>query len=124
MSEHETAYTFMTGRDFVRMMGHIRGVPDLDAATERAIALVDLTDAADRPMGTYSRGMRQRMRLAATLVHDPDVLILDEPLNGADHGSDFISKTCYVNWQRTVARLSSHPISSKRWSRLPKLSYS
>ena len=84
MSEHETVYGFLKGRDFVRMMARLRGVKDLDAAVEKAIDFVDLADAADRPMGTYSRGMRQRMRLAATLVHDPEVLILDEPLNGAD----------------------------------------
>jgi ABC-2 type transport system ATP-binding protein len=84
MSEHETVYSFMRGRDFVRMMGRLRGVSDLDAAVDRAIELVDLVKAADLRMGTYSRGMRQRMRLAGTLVHDPDVLILDEPLNGAD----------------------------------------
>ncbi len=84
MSEHETVYGFMTGRAFVRMMGKLRGVARLDEAVDRAIDLVDLVDAQHRQMGTYSRGMRQRMRLAATLVHDPEVLILDEPLNGAD----------------------------------------
>lgn len=84
MSEHETVYGFMTGRDFVRAMGRMRGVTDLEGAVDRAIAQVDLADAQHRPMDTYSRGMRQRMRLAATLVHDPDVLVLDEPLNGAD----------------------------------------
>lgn len=84
MSEHETVYQFMKGRDFVKMMARLRGVADLDAAVEKAIGLVDLADAAHRPMGTYSRGMRQRMRLAATLVHEPEILILDEPLNGAD----------------------------------------
>jgi ABC-2 type transport system ATP-binding protein len=84
MSEHETVYASMKGRDFVRMMGQLRGVRDLDAATDEAIALVDMADAQDRPMDTYSRGMRQRMRLAGTLVHEPEVLILDEPLNGAD----------------------------------------
>lgn len=83
MSEHETVYGFMKGREFVRMMGRLRGVHD-DAAVTRAIELVDMTAAQDRPMDSYSRGMRQRMRLAATLVHDPDVLVLDEPLNGAD----------------------------------------
>jgi ABC-2 type transport system ATP-binding protein len=83
MSEHETVYGFMKGRDFVRMMGRLRGVTD-EAAVDKAIDFVDLADASHRPMGTYSRGMRQRMRLAGTLVHDPEILILDEPLNGAD----------------------------------------
>src|SRR5687767_1051869 len=84
MSEHETVYGFMKGREFVKMMGRLRGVSRLEEAVDRAIALVDLADAQHRPMDTYSRGMRQRMRLAATLVHDPEILILDEPLNGAD----------------------------------------
>ncbi|MGE0556150.1 MAG: ABC transporter ATP-binding protein [Gemmatimonadales bacterium] len=84
MSEHETVYGFMKGREFVRMMGELRGVPSLEAAVDRAIELVDLADAQHRPMSTYSRGMRQRIRLAGTLVHDPELLILDEPLNGAD----------------------------------------
>ena len=84
MSEHETVYGFMKGREFVKMMGRLRGVERLDDAVDRAIALVDLAEAQHRPMATYSRGMRQRIRLAATLVHDPELLILDEPLNGAD----------------------------------------
>jgi ABC-2 type transport system ATP-binding protein len=74
----------MKGREFVRMMGRLRDVEDLDNAVDRVIGLVDLAHAQNRPMGQYSRGMRQRMRLAATLVHDPEILILDEPLNGAD----------------------------------------
>jgi ABC-2 type transport system ATP-binding protein len=84
MSEHESVYGFLKGREFVELMGRLRGVQQLERAVDRAIALVDLADAQHRPMGTYSRGMRQRMRLAATLVHDPEILILDEPLNGAD----------------------------------------
>jgi ABC-2 type transport system ATP-binding protein len=84
MSEHGTVYGFMKGREFVTMMARLRGVENLEAAVDRAIDLVDLADAQHRSMETYSRGMRQRMRLAATLVHEPDVLVLDEPLNGAD----------------------------------------
>jgi ABC-2 type transport system ATP-binding protein len=100
MSEHETVYSFMTGRQFVRMMAKLRGVPDVGAATDRAIGLVELRDAADLALGTYSRGMRQRMRLAATLVHDPEVLILDEPLNGADPRQR-------VHFQELLRRLAS-----------------
>ncbi|HYD54848.1 MAG TPA: ABC transporter ATP-binding protein [Gemmatimonadaceae bacterium] len=84
MSEHETVYGFMTGREFVRMMAKLRGVDRLEEAVDRAIERVDLADAQHRRMDGYSRGMRQRMRLAATIVHEPEVLILDEPLNGAD----------------------------------------
>jgi len=110
MSEHETVYQFMKGRDFVKMMGSLRGVRNLDVAADRAINLVDLASAAMRPMGTYSRGMRQRMRLAATLVHDPEILILDEPLNGADprqrvHFQKLLRQ--FADQGRTVV-LSSH----------------
>ncbi len=100
MAEHETVYEFMKGREFVRMMGRLRGVLRLDEAVDRAIELVDLADAQFRPLGTYSRGMRQRMRLAATLVHDPDVLVLDEPLNGADPRQR-------VHFQRLLERLAA-----------------
>ncbi|PZC46155.1 MAG: ABC-2 type transport system ATP-binding protein [Chloroflexi bacterium] len=83
-SEHEAVYSFLTGRQFVELSADLHGVPDKADAIQRAIQSVNLLEAQHRPMGTYSRGMRQRMRLAASLVHDPDVLILDEPLNGTD----------------------------------------
>jgi ABC-2 type transport system ATP-binding protein len=84
MSEHETVYGFMKGREFVRAMASMRNVPDIEHAVDRAIEMVGLVEAQHRAMDTYSRGMRQRMRLAGMLVHDPELLILDEPLNGAD----------------------------------------
>ena len=83
MLEHDALYPFMTGRSFVQLAAKLQGVKD-DEAVERAISTVNLLDAQDRPTGTYSRGMRQRIRLAATIVHDPEVLVLDEPLNGTD----------------------------------------
>ncbi|MCZ6789436.1 MAG: ABC transporter ATP-binding protein [Chloroflexi bacterium] len=84
MSEHEAVYGFYTGRQFVEFAGRSYGLKPLAPAVDRAIDNVGLTAVQDRLLGTYSRGMRQRMRLAATLVHDPEVLILDEPLNGTD----------------------------------------
>ena len=84
MSEHEAVYGFYTGREFVELAGRLQRLDPLGPAVDNAIAAVGLEDAQNRALGTYSRGMRQRMRLAATLVHDPKVLILDEPLNGTD----------------------------------------
>ena len=84
MSENEAVYGFYTGREFVEFAARLHGLSPLAPAVDRAIEAVDLMDAQHRPLGDYSRGMRQRMRLAATLVHDPEVLLLDEPLNGTD----------------------------------------
>ena len=84
MVEHEGSYDFLSGRRFVELAARLRKVDDSAAAATRSIERVNLGDAADRPIRTYSRGMRQRIRLAATLVHEPELLILDEPLNGAD----------------------------------------
>ena len=84
MSEHEAVYPFYTGRQFVELAAELHELDDVGPAVDRAIEYVGLTDVQDRALGTYSRGMRQRMRLAASLVHGPEVLILDEPLNGTD----------------------------------------
>ena len=84
MSEHDAMYDFYTGREFVRFSAQLQGLSQVDDAVNRAIDAVNLVDVQDRSVGTYSRGMRQRIRLAATLVHDPEILILDEPLNGTD----------------------------------------
>jgi ABC-2 type transport system ATP-binding protein len=82
--EREAVYAFLTARQFVAANARLQGVADVDAATARAIAAVELEDAQDRVIGTYSKGMRQRAKVAASLVHDPQVLLLDEPFNGMD----------------------------------------
>jgi ABC-2 type transport system ATP-binding protein len=84
MPEHESVYDFLTGRGFVELAARLQKVEDLDGAVRRAIETVDLVEHQNRRLGGYSRGMRQRMRLAATLVHDPPLLVLDEPLSGTD----------------------------------------
>ena len=82
--EREAVHPYLTGVEFVRLNARLQGVAEPDAAAARAIATVDLTDAGSRPIGTYSKGMRQRAKLAGALVHDPTVLLLDEPFNGMD----------------------------------------
>jgi ABC-2 type transport system ATP-binding protein len=82
--EREAVPGYLTGHGFVRLNAELQGVPDASAATDRAIATVDLTESAHRQLRTYSKGMRQRAKLAAALVHDPRILLLDEPFNGMD----------------------------------------
>jgi ABC-2 type transport system ATP-binding protein len=82
--EREAVYPFLTGRDYVKFNARLQGMPNPDAAARAAIARVGLDDAMDRQIGGYSKGMRQRIKVAGALVHDPQVLLLDEPFNGMD----------------------------------------
>jgi ABC-2 type transport system ATP-binding protein len=82
--EREAVPGYVTGREFVRLNAELQGIDLAPAATDRAIATVDMVDAADRQIRTYSKGMRQRIKLAAALVHEPRILLLDEPFNGMD----------------------------------------
>jgi ABC-2 type transport system ATP-binding protein len=82
--EREALFDYLTGRQFVVANAELHGLVDPGAAAEASIALVEMTDAQDRTISTYSKGMRQRIKMASSLVHDPAVLLLDEPFNGMD----------------------------------------
>ncbi|WIN00698.1 ABC transporter ATP-binding protein [Actinoplanes oblitus] len=84
VTEREAVHAFLTAEQFVLACARMQKLRDPAGATRRALELVEMTDAANRRIGTFSKGMRQRTRVAAALVHEPRVLLLDEPFNGMD----------------------------------------
>ena len=86
LPERAETYIFLTGRELLHMAGRLFGMGgvELRRRADELLQQVDLLDAADRRIGTYSRGMLQRIGLAQALVNDPDLVILDEPTGGLD----------------------------------------
>jgi ABC-2 type transport system ATP-binding protein len=82
--ERESVYPFLTGFEFVGLSARLHGLDDPDAAATRALEEVELLDVGSRASGGYSKGMKQRLKIAAAIVHRPSILLLDEPFNGAD----------------------------------------
>jgi ABC-2 type transport system ATP-binding protein len=84
--EQDAFYDRMTGSEWVTALVRLNGVTETEAASlaARAIEEVELSEAADKKIGAYSKGMRQRIKMAQALVHNPELLILDEPLSGMD----------------------------------------
>lgn len=82
--EQETIYPFLTGYEFLRLNAVMQRCANVDHEILRVLDLVEMRDAADRRIGEYSKGMRQRIKMAASLVHDPPILFMDEPLSGLD----------------------------------------
>ena len=84
--EQDAFYERMTGLEWVTALVRLNGLTEKEAddAARRALTMVDLMEAAGKKIGAYSKGMRQRVKLAQALVHDPELLILDEPLSGMD----------------------------------------
>ena len=108
--ERDSVYAFLTGEEFVRATARLHELADPAGAARRAIAIVDMADPQDRRISTYSKGMRQRIKVAAALVHDPQVLLLDEPFNGMDprqrlHMMDLLTK---LGAEGRTILLSSH----------------
>jgi ABC-2 type transport system ATP-binding protein len=82
--EAEAMYDMVTGWQFVVANARLHRLPDAEGAARMALETVEMMDAKDRDIGTYSKGMKQRVKMATALVHNPAVLLLDEPFNGMD----------------------------------------
>jgi ABC-2 type transport system ATP-binding protein len=84
--EQDSFYERMTGLEWVAGLLRLNGLDEADAErlARRALDVVELTDAAGKKIGAYSKGMRQRVKMAQAIAHDPELLILDEPLSGLD----------------------------------------
>ena len=82
--EREEMYDSLSGWEFVLANAKLHRLPDPEAAARRALETVQMTSVQDRVIRTYSKGMKQRIKMATAVVHDPEVLLLDEPFNGMD----------------------------------------
>ncbi|MGD9037419.1 MAG: ABC transporter ATP-binding protein, partial [Syntrophobacterales bacterium] len=86
LPENPNFYAFLTGLELLEFHGTLHGMRQsfIQEHGERLLAMLELADAAHRPLRTYSKGMVQRLGIAAALIHDPQVLIFDEPMSGLD----------------------------------------
>ncbi len=84
--EQSEIYPHMSGREYLQFVGRLRHIPEgaLNKKIDEFLGLFGLAEDKDSPVASYSKGMRQKVLLAAALLHDPDILLLDEPLSGLD----------------------------------------
>jgi ABC-2 type transport system ATP-binding protein len=110
--EIDNFYEHMNGRQFVQYMARLSGIATADAKerTEKVIASVGMADRAHKPIKGYSKGMRQRIKLAQAMIHEPDIILLDEPLNGLDPVGrhEFLSVLSYLAANGRTILVSSH----------------
>ena len=101
MPEEAHLYPHLSGREYLQLMGRLRGMPRqvLEPKMDEFLRAFALWDDRHSPLSAYSKGMRQKILLSAALLHDPDILILDEPFSGLDVTSALMLRTCCARWR-------------------------
>jgi ABC-2 type transport system ATP-binding protein len=96
--EEAQVYTHLSGLEYLELVGRLRGMSDglIERKARRLLELLSLEKAQYSPMSEYSKGMKQRVLLAASLLHDPELLVFDEPLSGLDAVSARLFKDLLV----------------------------
>jgi ABC-type multidrug transport system ATPase subunit len=116
VADHTMLYDRLTGREFLDFLAQIRGMPEREASRriEQLLDVLELRDRADTACGTYSFGMKRKLAIAGALIHKPQVLILDEPLNGLDPLSAHRLKDLFAELAAddTAIFLSTHDLAT------------
>ena len=115
LPEHNPLYTDMYVREYLRFVAGLSGVKNRKERADEMVELVGLTPEAHKKIGQLSKGYRQRVGLAQALIHDPEVLILDEPTTGLDPNQlEFIRTVIRNSGKEKVVLLSTHIMTAKK----------
>ena len=110
--EEAHLYSYMTGPEYLQLVGRLRKIPDarLDGKIERLLHLLDLYDDRYQTMSAYSKGMRQKILIAAAVLHNPRLVVLDEPFSGLDVSAARVLKAFVraLSGEGKVVVFSSH----------------
>lgn len=110
--EEPQLYPHLSGREYLQLAGRLRGIPRkiLDSKIDAFLRLFSLSDDGDSPVTSYSKGMRQKILLSAALLHNPDILILDEPMSGLDVSAALVFRDLLKKFaaQGKIILFSSH----------------
>ena len=92
--EQGELYPYLSANEYLEMVGNLRGIPppELTYRIDHVLELLDMELEKHHPIGTYSKGMRQKVLITAALLHDPELLILDEPMDGLDVTTNLVFK--------------------------------